>query len=78
MSSGQDYFPDALQAEAALTSMLKKVILKVGQRWPLTYSLINQDLWQVGSEEAGSSIPAMFKIVDRIALHINNMVEKKD
>jgi hypothetical protein len=25
-----------------------------------------------------SSIPAMFEIVDRIALHIKNMVKKKD
>jgi len=27
MSSGQDYFADALQADATLTGMLKKVIL---------------------------------------------------
>jgi hypothetical protein len=32
MSSGKDYFADALQADTTLTGMLKKVILKVGQR----------------------------------------------
>jgi hypothetical protein len=31
-----------------------------------------------GFRRSRSSIPAMFEIVDRIALHIKNMVEKKD
>jgi hypothetical protein len=31
MSSGENYFKDALQADATLTGMLKEVILKVGQ-----------------------------------------------
>jgi hypothetical protein len=31
MSSRQDYFADALQADATLTGMLKKVILKADQ-----------------------------------------------
>ncbi|HWS20254.1 MAG TPA: hypothetical protein VN239_06165 [Nitrososphaera sp.] len=76
--TGHDNFADALQSDVTLTGMLKEVLLKVGQ---ITIDPLDDHVRIYGRlvhEEYLALDPAMFEIVNRIALHIKTIVEIKD
>lgn len=75
--TGNDNFARVLQADAALTSMLKEVMLKVGE---ITIDPQDDHIRMYGRwvhEENLVFDPAMLEIADRIALHIKNIVRRK-
>lgn len=76
--TGDDNFAQVLQSDATLTGMLKEVILKVSK---ITVDPQDDYIRIYGRwvhEENLAFDAAMFEIADRIALHIKNMVRKKD
>jgi hypothetical protein len=75
--TGDDNFARVLQADAALTGMLKEVMLKVGEIKvdPQDDHIRIYGRWI--HEENLVFDPAMLGIADRIALHIKNMVQRK-
>ena len=76
--TGDDNFSQVLQADATLTGMLKEVMRKVGE---MTIDPQDDHIRIYGRwihEENLALDPAMFEIADRIALHIKNIVQKKD
>jgi hypothetical protein len=76
--TGDDDFAKVLQSDTALTEMLKEVMLKVGEITidPQDDHIRIYSRWV--HEENLAFDPAMFEIVDRIALHIKNIVQKKE
>jgi hypothetical protein len=76
--TGGHNFVQVLQADDALTGMLKEVMLKVGE---ITIDPQDDHIRIYGKwvhEENLAFDSAMFEIADRIALHIKNIVQKKD
>jgi hypothetical protein len=76
--TGDDNFTRVLQADGTLTGMLKEVMLKIGE---ITIDPQDDHIRIYGRwahEENLAFDPAMFEIADRIALHIKNIVQKKD
>jgi hypothetical protein len=76
--TGDDNFAKVLQADATLTGMLKEVILKVGE---ITVDPQDDHIRIYGRwvhEENLAFDAAMFEIADRIALHIKDIVQKKN
>ena len=76
--TGDDNFAKVLQADATLTGMLKEVILKVGEIKvdPQDDHIRIYGRWV--HEENLAFDAAMFEIADRIALHIKDIVQKKN
>jgi hypothetical protein len=67
-----------LQSDDALTGMLKEVMLKLGE---ITIDPQDDHIRIYGKwvhEENLAFDSVMFEIADRIALHIKNIVQKKD
>jgi hypothetical protein len=76
--TGDNNFAKVLQADATLTGMLKEVILKVGE---ITVDPQDDHIRIYGRwvhEENLAFDAAMFEIADRIALHIKDIVQKKN
>jgi hypothetical protein len=76
--TGDDNFAKVLQADATLTGMLKEVILKVGE---ITVDPQDDHIRIYGRwvhEENLAFDAAIFEIADRIALHIKDIVQKKN
>jgi len=76
--TGGHNFVQVLQADDALTGMLKEVMLKVGE---ITIDPQDDHIRIYGKwvhEENLAFDTVMFEIADRIALHIKNIVQKKD
>ena len=76
--TGDDDFAKVLQSDTALTEMLKEVMLKVGEITidPQDDHIRIYSRWV--HEENLAFDPTMFEIADRIALHIKNIVQKKE
>lgn len=76
--TGDDDFAKVLKSDTALTEMLKEVMLKVGEITidPQDDHIRIYSRWV--HEENLAFDPAMFEIADRIALHIKNIVQKKE
>ena len=76
--TGDDNFVRVLQADAALTGILKEVMLKVSE---ITIDPQDDHIRIYGRwvhEENLVFNSTMLEIADRIALHIKNIVQKKD
>ena len=76
--TGGHNFVQVLQTDDALTDMLKEVMLKVGE---ITIDPQDDHIRIYGKwvhEENLAFDSVMFEIADRIALHIKNIVQKKD
>ena len=76
--TGDDSFAKVLQADATLTGMLEEVILKVGE---ITVDPQDDHIRIYGRwvhEENLALDAAMLEIADRIALHIKDLVQKKN
>lgn len=76
--TGDDNFAKVLQADSTLTGMLKEVMLKVGE---ITVDPQDDHIRIYGRwvhEENLAFDAAMFEIADRIALHIKDIVQKKN
>jgi hypothetical protein len=76
--TGDDNFAKVLQADATLTGMLKEVILKEGE---ITVDPQDDHIRIYGRwvhEENLAFDAAMSEIADRIALHIKDLVQKKN
>ncbi|MDQ5830752.1 MAG: hypothetical protein M3269_00630 [Thermoproteota archaeon] len=74
--TGDDNFAKVLRADAALTGMLKEVLLKVRE---ITVDPQDDHIRIYGRwvhEENLAFDVAMFEIADRIAFHIKNIVRK--
>jgi hypothetical protein len=76
--TGDDNFAKVLQADSTLTRMLKEVMLKVGEIRvdPQDDQIRIYGRWV--HEENLAFDAAMFEIADRIALHIKDIVQKKN
>ncbi|HZA47793.1 MAG TPA: hypothetical protein VE521_02585 [Nitrososphaera sp.] len=76
--TGDDNFAKVLQADSTLTGMLKEVMLKVGEIRvdPQDDQIRIYGRWV--HEENLAFDAAMFEIADRIALHIKDIVQKKN
>jgi hypothetical protein len=76
--TGDDNFAKVLQADSTLTRMLKEVMLKVGELRvdPQDDQIRIYGRWV--HEENLAFDAAMFEIADRIALHIKDIVQKKN
>lgn len=76
--TGDDNFAKVLQADSTLTGMLKEVMLKVGEIRvdPQDDHIRIYGRWV--HEENLAFDAAMFEIADRIALHIKDIVQKKN
>jgi hypothetical protein len=76
--TGDDNFAKVLQADPTLTGILKEVILKVGE---ITVDPQDDHIRIYGRwvhEENLAFDAAMSEIADRIALHIKDLVQKKN